>query len=263
MSLNDLAPAQPRRPPLHIRARQLLRNPLVLATLASCVMALLLTLLWSATPLRDQLTPQNASDWITSVAERWWAPWLIVLLFVLSGIIVFPRPLLTIAAVVAWGPWKGFALSLAGVELATFAGYYMGRLCPQDKVERWAGPTLARMAPLLHRNGLAAMTLLRLLPIGPHLLGSVAAGALRIKPWHVLAGTFIGMAPGLVGTTLVADQLAAGIASGRHINHWILWGSALAVVVLVVVSKLWYQRLSAQASSPSSPSPGTGRSRNA
>jgi len=250
MAPNEIAPAHARRPPPGIRVRQLLKNPLVLATLASFVLALLLTLLWSATPLRDELTPENASEWITSVASRWWAPWLLLLLFVLSGIIVFPRPLLTIAAVVAWGPWKGFALSMVGVEMATFVGYYAGYLCPPGKVERWAGPTLARMAPLLHRNGLATMTLLRLLPIGPHLLGSVAAGALRIKPWHVLAGTFIGMAPGLAGTTLVADQLAAGITSGRHMNHWILWGSVLAVVVLLVVSKLWYQRLSAQAPNP-------------
>jgi phospholipase D1/2 len=247
MASNQLAPPSAARSSLKIRARQLLRNPLVLATLASLVLALVLTLVWTATPLRDQLTPENASEWITSIASRWWAPWLLLFFFVLSGIIVFPRPLLTIAAVVAWGPWKGFALSMIGVEIATFAGYYVGYLCPRGKVEQWAGPTLTRMAPLLHRNGLATMTLLRLLPIGPHLLGSVAAGALRIKPWHVLAGTFLGMAPGLIGTTLVADQLAAGITSGRHVNHWILWGSALAVVVLLVISKIWYQRLSAQA----------------
>ena len=256
------ANARAPRPPLKVRARELLRNPLVIATLASLVLALVLTLLWTATPLREQLTPENASEWITSVSSRWWTPWLLIFLFVLSGIIVFPRPLLTIAAVVAWGPWKGFALSMVGVELATFAGYYVGYRCPRGKVEEWAGPTLARMAPLLHRNGLATMTLLRLLPIGPHVLGSVAAGALRIKAWQVAAGTFIGMAPGLIGTTLVADQLAAGITSGRHMNHWILWGSALAVAVLLVISRIWYRRLSAEAS-PSSPSPAAARSRSA
>jgi phospholipase D1/2 len=252
MALDQLAPTRASRPSLRVRARELLRNPLVIVTLASLAMALVLTLLWTVTPLRDQLTPENASDWITSVASRWWTPLLLLALFVLSGIIVFPRPLLTIAAVVAWGPWKGFALSMVGVELATFAGYYVGYLCPRGKVEQWAGPTLARMAPLLHRNGLATMTLLRLLPIGPHVLGSVAAGALRIKPWHVLAGTFIGMAPGLIGTTLVADQLAAGITSGRHMNQWILWGSVLGVAILLVLSKVWYQRLAAQSASPSS-----------
>jgi len=138
----ELAQARAARPSRVHRARELLRNPLVLATLVSLVLALLLTLLWTATPLRDQLTPENAGEWITSVASRWWAPWLLLFFFVLSGIIVFPRPLLTIAAVVAWGPWKGFALSMVGVEIATFAGYYAGYLCPAGRSSNGRGPRL-------------------------------------------------------------------------------------------------------------------------
>jgi len=231
---------------LKLRVRGVARNPIVLTVAASIVVAIALTLTWTMTPLRDELTPANAADWIASISSRWWTPCLLLLLLVLTNLIVFPRPLLTIAAVVAYGPWQGFALTMAGAEIATFIGYFIGRRVPSEKLERWAGPTLARMAPLLHRNGLVTMSMLRLLPIGPHLLGSVAAGTLRIRPWHVLAGTFIGMAPGLIGTTLVADQLAAGITSGRHMNHWILWGSVLAVAILLVVSRIWYRRLSAQ-----------------
>lgn len=214
-------------------------------------MALALTLLWSATPLRDQLTPQHAADWIASIASRWWTPWLLLLLLVLTNLIVFPRPLLTIAAVVAYGTWQGFALTMAGAEIATFIGYFIGRRVPSAKLERWAGPTLTRMAPLLHRNGLVTMSMLRLLPIGPHLLGSVAAGTLRIRPWQVFAGTFIGMTPGLLGTTLVGQQVANGLATGGHVNHWILWGSVVAIVALLALTKVWYQRLSAAAASPS------------
>jgi uncharacterized membrane protein YdjX (TVP38/TMEM64 family) len=236
---------------LKLRTRELLRNPLVIAIGASLVVAMLLMLLWTATPLREHLTPENASEWVASIASRWWAPWLLLLLLVLTNLIVFPRPLLTIAAVVAFGPWKGFALSMAGAEIATFIGYYVGRRCPRATIERWAGPTLTRMAPLLHRNGLVTMSMLRLLPIGPHVLGSVAAGALRIRVWQVFAGTFIGMAPGLIGTTLVGEQLANGITSGAHINHWILWGSVMAIVVLIALTKLWYSRLSGRAPSPS------------
>jgi uncharacterized membrane protein YdjX (TVP38/TMEM64 family) len=153
--------------------------------------------------------------------------------------------------VVAYGAWQGFALTMAGAEIATFIGYFIGRRVPAEKLERWAGRTAARMAPLLHRNGLVTMTMLRLLPIGPHLLGSVAAGTLRIKPWQVFAGTFMGMAPGLVATTLVGEQLANGLETGRHVKRWILWGSVLAVVALIALTKVWYQRLSARAASPS------------
>jgi len=68
----------------------------------------------------------------------------------------------------------------------------------------------------------------------------------------VLAGTFIGMAPGLIGTTLVGEQVANGLASGGHVNRWILWGSVLAIVALIALTKVWYQRLAAGgAASPS------------
>ena len=213
--------------------------------------AVALTLLWTLTPLRDELTPAHAADWIASISTRWWTPWLLLVLLVLTNLIVFPRPLLTIAAVVAYGPWQGFALTMAGAEVATFIGYLIGRRVPSQKLEHWAGPTLTRMAPLLHRNGLVTMSMLRLLPIGPHLLGSVAAGTLRIRPWHVFAGTFIGMSPGLVGTTLVGEQVAHGLAAGGHMNRWILWGSVLAIVALIALTKVWYQRLAARAASPS------------
>ena len=248
------APARPTAPrgegpraALRVRVRELARNPLALTIAASILAAILLTLLWTATPLRDRLTPANAADWIASIASRWWTPWLLLALLVLTNLIVFPRPLLTIAGVVAYGAWQGFALTMAGAEIATFIGYFIGRRVPSAKLEHWAGPTFARMGPLLHRNGLVTMSMLRLLPIGPHLLGSVAAGTLRIRPWQVFAGTFIGMTPGLVGTTLVGEQLANGLATGRHVNHWILWGSVVAIVALIALTKVWYQRLSAQA----------------
>lgn len=238
---------------MKLRARELARNPIVLAVAASIALALALTLAWTMTPLREHLTPANAADWIASISSRWWTPWLLLLLLVLTNLIVFPRPLLTIAAVVAYGAWQGFALTMAGAQIATFIGYLIGRRVPRASLERWAGPTLARMAPLLHRNGLVTMSMLRLLPIGPHLLGSVAAGTLRIRPWHVLVGTFIGMAPGLLGTTLVGEQMANGLASGRHMNPWILWGSVVAIVALIALTKAWYQRLSARAAARRDP----------
>jgi uncharacterized membrane protein YdjX (TVP38/TMEM64 family) len=204
---------------------------------------------WTLTPLREVLTAQNAADWIESVSSRWWTPVLIVLAFIPAGVIMFPRPLITIAAVVAYGAWKGFALSMAGVEIASFAGYYAGLLLERDRMHQWAGPTLARMAPLLERNGLATMTMLRLLPVGPFVLGSVAAGVLRIRAWEVFIGTLLGMLPGVLGSTLIGDQLRRGISSGGHMNHWIIWGTVLGLALLLVASRAWFKRLSAQASS--------------
>jgi len=231
-------------PPLKVRVRELIRNPIVIVTVVSLAVALALTLLWTLTPLRDELTPGNAAAWISDIASRWWTPWLLLALIVGANLFVFPRPLLTIAAVVAYGFWKGLALSLAGAEIGTFIGWYMGRLFSREHVERLLGPVMPRMEPLLRRNGLFAMTMLRLLPLGPHALGSMASGVFRIRPWQVFAGTLIGMAPGIVGSALVGQQLADGMTADGHVNHWILWGAVAGVVVLLALTRFWYQRVS-------------------
>jgi uncharacterized membrane protein YdjX (TVP38/TMEM64 family) len=236
---------------LKARTREILRNPLAIATAASFALALVLTLLWTATPLREELTPEHASHWITRAAGQWWTPWLMLACLVGANLIVFPRPLLTIASVVAWGAWQGFAISMAGAEIATFIGYYFGRKCPRDSVQQLAGRTLERFEPLMHRNGVVAMSLLRLLPIGPHVMGSVLAGALRFRPWHVLAGTFIGVTPGILASTLVGQQLANGMAADGHVNQWVVWGSVLGVVVVLALARAWYQHATSAAASPS------------
>jgi uncharacterized membrane protein YdjX (TVP38/TMEM64 family) len=248
---------------LKAHTREILRNPLVIATAASFAAALVLTLVWTATPLRTELTPERASHWITSLAQEWWTPWLMFAAFVLGNLIVFPRPLLTVAAVVAYGAWQGFAISMAGAEVATFIGYSFGRMCPRESVEQLAGSTLARFEPIMHRNGVVAMSLLRLLPLGPHVMGSVVAGALRFRPWHVFAGTFIGMTPGILASVLVGQQIAAGMSPDGHANQWILWGTVIAIVVLIAGTRVWYERVSRAAPSPSSPPPATARSRSA
>ena len=51
---------------------------------------------------------------------------------------MFPRPLITLAAVVAFGPWLGFLYALIGILVAAAVAYYAGRL-RRDTVRRLAG----------------------------------------------------------------------------------------------------------------------------
>jgi len=228
-----------------VKWRALLRNPLFRWTAASIAVAVLLTLAWTETPLRDVITLERSVAWVHSVASRWWTPWALMLLYIPAGIIMFPRQLIAIAAVVAFGPWKGFAIAMAGVHLSSYAGYGLGRLMKRATVQRIAGPMLTRLAPLLRARGLMAVAMLRLLPIGPFFLGSIAAGAVRISLVDLTLGTFIGMTPGMVGTTLIGDQVAAGISADRHLNKWIIVASVALLVALATASHLWYRRISA------------------
>jgi uncharacterized membrane protein YdjX (TVP38/TMEM64 family) len=137
--------------------------------------------------------------------------------------VMFPRPLITLAAVVAFGPWLGFAYGLVGIVGSAVVTYYAGRRMRRDTVRRLAGAGLDRMVEVLRKYGLLAMTLLRLVPLAPFAVEGIVAGAVRLKLWHLAVGTAIGMLPGTLATTVFGGQLERAL-SGRRFNWWIVAG---------------------------------------
>jgi uncharacterized membrane protein YdjX (TVP38/TMEM64 family) len=142
--------------------------------------------------------------------SRWWAPLLLMASYTPACLVMFPRPLITLAAVIAFGPWLGFLYALIGIVLSSIVTYYIGRRMRRDTVRRIAGPKLDRMIQVLKKYGLLAMTLLRLVPLAPFAVESIVAGAIHMRLWHVALGTAIGT--GDVNWWLVG--LAVGFLAG-------------------------------------------------
>ena len=226
--------------------RALYKNPLVLSIVASIVVTALLALVWKLTPLADMAGTDEVIGWFRGFAGTFWAPLAIIFAHLIASIVMFPRPLLTIAAVVAFGMVWGFVYSMLGVTISAAAGWYAGRLFDEKRIKRMAGPRLAPMTRMLKKEGLVAVTLVRLLPVAPFTVESVVAGALRVKLWHLVAGTALGMLPGMLGTTILGDQLAAAITQGREINHWIIVGAIAAMLALFWFTHRWYKRMEAE-----------------
>src|SRR5207237_10070621 len=106
-------------------------------------------------------------EWAQDFGARPWSPLVVMALFTPACLVMFPRPLITLAAVMAFGPWLGFAYSLLGIVASSVVTYHIGRHMRRDTVRRLAGAKLDRMAEVLKKHGLLAMTLLRLVPIAP------------------------------------------------------------------------------------------------
>ena len=134
-----------------------------LAAIAAVVLAL--TAAWRFTPLAELITAENVVAWAKEFGSRPWAPVAIMLAFTPACFVMFPRPLITLAAVIAFGPWLGFLYSLAGIVFSAIVTYYAGKRMRRDTVRRLAGPHLDQMVEVLKRHGLLAMTLLRLVPL--------------------------------------------------------------------------------------------------
>jgi phospholipase D1/2 len=230
---------------------------------AWAMLALLaLALVWRYTPLADLLTAEHVSDWARAMSAYWWAPVILVLAYTPASLIMFPRPLLTLSAVVAFGAWLGFLYAVVGILLSATVHYVAGRMLDRDTVRRLAGEKLNRMTHALRERGLLAITALRLVPVAPFAVEGFVAGAVRIKLWHFLVGTFIGMLPGTLAATVFVDQLQTALSGDHQINWWLIAGVVVLFVVAIWFVRRWFnrQQMTAPPSATSARVPPLGRS---
>jgi phospholipase D1/2 len=218
------------------------RNRLVVILAIALALTGVLTLVWRHTALADVVAPDNVVAWVQQVSQSWWAPLVILLAYTPAMVVMFPRPLITLAAVVAYGPYVGGALAMTGIEIASTVGFFAGRVMKEDTLHRLAGPNFEHVARFLKRRGLFATFMVRVLPVAPFVVVSAVAGALRLRLLHLIGGTFLGMFPGMFGTTILGDQVADALSTG-NINWWIVGAVVVALATLAFFARRWMQRL--------------------
>lgn len=211
-----------------------------------------LTASWKYTPLSALLEPQEITAWAREVGDTWWAPLLVIAAYSPASVVMFPRPVITLFAVVAFGPWLGFGYAMLGIQLAAWLSYVAGGRLNRGTVRRVAGHRLNSIIEVLRRRGLIAITALRLVPLAPFSVEGVVAGALRIKLWHFMLGTAIGILPGTLAATVFGDQLEAALQNPHAINYWLIFG-----VIALLAGATWFVRrwLISSSSSPHDASP--------
>ncbi len=187
-------------------------------SLATAGLLLALTLLWRFTPLADLADADRVVLQASELGQRWWTVPAVVLGYTLASFLLFPRALITLTAVVALGPWTAFACAMGGSVIAAAVGYVVGRTLRRDTVRRLTGERLNRLSQGLRRQGVLALTAMRLVPLGPFALQNILAGAVRVRLSHFLVATFLGMLPGTLATTLVGKELQAMLLGSRKVD---------------------------------------------
>jgi len=134
----------------------------------------------------------------------------VILGAVLLAVLV-PRTAVSLGCGALFGPLAGAGYALAAAALGALLTFTIGRTMGQGRVARRAGPKLARFDRWLHRRGLLAVIVVRLLPLAPFGLIGYAYGATSVRRWHYLVGTTIAAAPSAacyaaVGAAVVAPS---------------------------------------------------------
>jgi uncharacterized membrane protein YdjX (TVP38/TMEM64 family) len=199
-----------------------------------------MTAAWKYTPLAQLADPDVIIKAAREFGSRPWAPIVVMLAYTPACVTMFPRPLITLFAIVAFGAWAGFGYALAGIVIAALATYLGGRLAGRARVRRLAGPKLNRVSEILRKRGLLAMTAVRLVPVAPFAVIGLVAGAIRVRVWHVALGTAIGNAPGTLATTVFGDQLQAALRDPSTINYWLVGAVLLLFAVAILLFRRWF-----------------------
>jgi uncharacterized membrane protein YdjX (TVP38/TMEM64 family) len=136
-----------------------------------------------------------------------WGPIVYMLLYAVGPSFLLPGAVMTIAAGLAFGAWRGAAWSLIGADAGAIVAFGAGRFLGRSFVERTIGSRLRQTLNRLERNGFYLTLYLRLVPVIPYNAFNLLAGASPIRFKDYFWASVIGMTPGTVLFALLGDSL--------------------------------------------------------
>jgi len=219
------------------------RHPAWGKILAAAAVLVVLGVLWRFTPVSEFITAERIVAWARSVRETKWAPLVLVLAYTPAAFLMFPRPLLTLVGVIAFGPWLGMAYATAGILTAALATYYAGRIFSRETVHRFAGAKFERASKVLQRHGVLSIFAANMTPVPPFVVQGIVAGAIRINVWHYTIGSVLGLLPGVLLSGIFGHQLAALLEDPSQISLWLVAAAVLVFAAGLYATRRWLSRL--------------------
>lgn len=203
----------------------------IIAWLALIITIAGVAAMWQWTPLSEWVTVASVSNLLKDIREIPASPVLVVLGFVLAGFVAFPFTLLIIASVLTYGFLQGFLYSLIGGMASALVIYAIGEKLGRNTVRKLAGPKINSVSKKLAKHGVITIVAVRIVPVAPFTIINLVAGASHINFRDYLIGTLLGMVPGMLSVTLIADRAYATIKSPDLDNLIILITTALVVAI--------------------------------
>lgn len=213
----------------------------VVKVIAAGLVVLALALIWQFVPLAR---PDAVRAAFTALADSSLAPFMVIAAFVLAGSLMFPVTVLIAATAAAFGPWLGFSYAMLGALASALATYAVGAAIGKRTLRDFLGPRLNRVRQRVARRGVIAVAAVRMVPVAPFTVVNLVAGASSIPVFDYVAGTLLGMLPGMIMISAVGHQFARILTSPSSSDIAMLAGAvtawiALSIGVQAVVSRYW------------------------
>lgn len=174
-----------------------------------------------------------------------WAPFAVVAAYIPAAFVMFPRPLLSLFAIVAFGLWIGGLCVVCGVFAAALATYYAGRLLPPQTVRRVAGSKFESFTSMLRDHGVSAIFAANMLPTPPFAVQGIIAGAIRMPLRDYALGTLLSLTPGLIALSIFGHQIVVALEDPSKVSYIAVGGAAIGVLVFGFLGTRWATRRAA------------------
>lgn len=196
-------------------------------------------------------------EWLVGLVTRAGAMSALVFILGYAGLVALSFPaaeLLTIAGGFLFGRWLGTAYAVIGATSGATIVFLAARAGLAGLVAR-AGPWAQRFEAGFRDNALSYLLVLRLVPLFPFWLVNLVAGAVGLRLWVYLVGTFIGIIPGTFIYASLGSGLGTLVAAGRSPGLAILRQPGVllpilglaALAVLPILYKRWRARAGREA----------------
>ncbi len=192
------------------------RNPTVQRivlwlSLLGLLLALAAAFRW--TPLNEWFDLEIINQFVNYLDQLPATPLWVTGAFTIATMIMFPVTILIIATILIFGPWIGFLYSLSGTLASAIASYCIGNILGRNVVRKMAGSMINRISRKLAKKSLLTIIIIRIVPIAPFTIINLVAGASHITLRDFVLGSLIGILPGLIAISLLADRVVTSIQS--------------------------------------------------
>lgn len=149
-------------------------------------------------------------------------------------LLIIPTILLTIVAILAYGPIWGTIISFIAVITASTVGYSIGRYVGVGLIVSLLGEkTLKKVSLFLENYGFWAVAITRVNPFLSNDAISFVSGILKMNYWKFISATLLGIFPLLILIALMGtntDSLKSGL----------LWGSIASILIFLIY--VWWDK---------------------
>ena len=184
----------------------------------------------------------SVARWLGFAAHSPFALLIAIAAFAALAFLGVPQVVLIAAAVVAFGPLRGFAYSWIGTMVSACIGFWLGRLTGARLLRGAGGGRFQAFVDMIGRNGFMASLMVRLAPSAPFVVVNMAAGLTPMRFLAFVAGTGLGIVPKILLTALAGQSVAHARQGQGLIGLGLFAVALLAWVATGLLARRWMRR---------------------